>query len=214
MILYAPLIEHALRAWRPARVVRPGSVEHVVATALYRALVDALPLAVRAVTGGVLSSLDDLSQRVSVTVATPLDPVIVLSPSAVADTVTEAATLAHEWCHVAQIAHAGRAQTVVDYLGSGELRAQREADACAAGLWMRYVLTGDLPDEAPTLGDLYHLDAGDAALARAILKSHLATIRAGVCPPIDVCVRLSQWLHATPHEIPADVLARVAKVPA
>lgn len=207
------LVEAALRTWRPARVVRPGSVEHTIATTLYGALVGSLPAPVRAVTGGVLSSLDDLSQRVSVTIATPLDPVIVLSPAAVADPVTEAATLAHEWCHVAQIAHAGRAQSVVDYLGSDELRAQREADAAAAGLWMRYVLTGDLPADAPTLGDLYHLDAGDAAMARAIIASHLATIRAGVCPPLDVCVRLSQWIHATPLDVPDDVRARVAKVP-
>lgn len=213
-MIVAALIESALRAWRPATVVRPGSVEHTIATALYRALVDALPPAVRAVTGGVLSSLDDLSQRVSVTIATPLDPVIVLSASAVSDPVTEAATLAHEWCHVAQIAHAGRAQVVVDYLGSGELRAQREADACAAGLWLRYVLTGSLPDEAPTLGDLYHLDAGDVALARAVIASHLATIRAGACPPLDVCVRLSQWMDSMPASVvPAEVRARVAKVP-
>lgn len=206
------LIETALRAWRPAEVVRPGSPEHTIATALYRALADALPTPVRAVTAGVLSSLDDLSRRVSVTIATPLDPVVILSPAAVSDPVAEAATLAHEWCHVGQIAHAGRVQSAVDYLGSGELRAQREADAAACGLWMRYVLSGELPAEAPTLGDLYHLDAGDAALARSILASHLATIRAGVCPPLDVCVRLSQWLHATPLDVPAEVRARVAKV--
>jgi len=212
-VIAPTLIESVLRAWRPARVVRPGSVEHTIATALYGALVGALPDALRPLASGALSSLEALSQRVTVTIATPLDPVIVMSPAAVSDPVAEAATLAHEWCHVAQIAHAGRTQVVVDYLGSGELRAQREADACAAGLWMRYVLTGELPETAPTLGDLYHLDAGDAALARSILASHLATIRAGVCPPLDVCVRLSQWIHATPLDVPAEVRARVAKVP-
>jgi len=207
VILYAPIIEHALRAWRPARVVRPGSVEHVVATALYRALVAALPPAVRAVTGGVLSSLDDLSQRVSVTVATPLDPVIVLSPSAVADPITEAATLAHEWCHVRQVAD-GRVASIVDY-ASGELRARAEADATACALWLRFVLTGTLPDEAPTLGDLYHLDAGDHELARGVMRSHLATIRAGLVPPLDVCVRLARWLRATPYEMPHAIRGRI-----
>ena len=77
---------------------------------------------------------------------------------------------------------------------------------------MRYVLTGDLPDEAPTLSDLYHLATGDAAMARQIIASHLATIRAGVCPTLDVCVALSQWFHAQ-ADVPADVLARVAVVP-
>ena len=53
------------------------------------------------------------------------------------------ALLAHELTHVVQIEAAGRAQAVADYT-SGELRAQREADAAAAGRWMRYVLTGEI----------------------------------------------------------------------
>jgi len=206
-------IEAALRSWRPALVIRPGDPAHAVALGVYRALVGALPDALRGVAGIVLGSLEERSATVSVTLATPADPVIVLSPAAVADPITEACTLAHEWCHVAQIAHTGRAQTVVDYLGSGELRAQREADAAAAGLWLRYVLTGDLPADAPTLSDLYHLDTGDAALARGVVASHLATIRAGACPPLDVCVRLAQWLMATPLDVPDEVRARVARVP-
>jgi len=205
-------IEAALTAWRPFLVIRPGDPAHVAVVGVYRAIVGVLPEALRGVARIVLGSLEERSASVSVTLATPLDPVVVLSPAAVADDVTHAATLAHEGCHVATIARDGRAQVVVDYLGSGELRAQREADAAAAGLWMRYVLTGALPADAPTLSDLYHLDAGDAAMARAIIASHLATIRAGVCPPLDVCVVLSQWFHAQ-DDIPADVLARVAVVP-
>jgi len=205
-------IEAALTAWRPFTVIRPGDPAHVAIVGLYRALVGVLPAALRGVTSIILGGLEERSATVSVTLATPLDPVVVLSPAAVADDVTHAATLAHEGCHVATIARDGRAQTVVDYLGSGELRAQREADASAAGLWMRYVLTGDLPADAPTLGDLYHLDAGDAAMARAIIAAHLATIRAGVVPNLDVCVVLAKWFHAQ-TDIPADVLARVAEVP-
>lgn len=205
-------IEAALTAWRPFTVIRPGDVAHVAIVGLYRALVGVLPSALRGVTSIILGGLEERSATVSVTLATPLDPVVVLSPAAVADDVTHAATVAHEGCHVATIARDGRAQTVVDYLGSGELRAQREADASAAGLWMRYVLTGALPDDAPTLGDLYHLDAGDAAMARQIIAAHLATIRAGVVPNLDVCVVLAKWFHAQ-TDIPADVLARVAVVP-
>ena len=205
-------IEAALTAWRPFTVIRPGDPAHVAIVGLYRALVGVLPSALRDVTSIILGSLEERSASVSVTLATPLDPVVVLSPAAVADDVTHAATVAHEGCHVATIARDGRAQTVVDYLGSGELRAQREADASAAGLWMRYVLTGDLPAEAPTLADLYHLDAGDAAMARQIIAAHLATIRAGVVPNLDVCVVLAKWFHAQ-TDIPADVLARVAVVP-
>ena len=205
-------IEAALTAWRPFLVIRPGDPAHVAVVGVYRALVGVLPEALRGVAGIVLGSLEERSASVSVTLATPLDPVVVLSPRAVSDPVTTCCVLAHEGCHVGVIARDGRAQVIVDYLGSGELRAQREADAAAAGLWMRYVLTGDLPDDAPTLGDLYHLDAGDSAMARQIIAAHLATIRAGVCPNLDVCVVLARWFHAQ-DDIPADVLARVAVVP-
>ena len=201
-------IEAALQPHYPSTILRPGDVLYTVAVGLYSALAAAQPAPMRAVTSVVLSSLDTLSQRVSVTIGS----VIVLSPAAVADDVTHAATIAHEFVHRSQVERAGIVQATVDYLGSGELRAQREADAAAAGLWMRYVLTGNLPDEAPTLGDLYHLDAGDAAMARQIIAAHLATIRAGVVLNLDVCIVLARWFHAQ-DDIPADVLARVAAVP-
>jgi len=196
-----------LLAWRRATVLRPGDAALVAASGLYRTLSGLLPAGVRAVASPVLDALDERAERTSVTLATPLDPVVVLSPAAIADPITEACTLAHEWCHVRQVAD-GRIASIVDYT-SGELRARAEADATACALWLRYVLTGVLPDEAPTLGDLYHLDEPDHELARGVMRSHLATIRAGLVPPLDVCVRLARWLRATPYEMPADVRARV-----
>lgn len=200
-------IEAALQPHYPSTVLRPGDPLHTAAVTLYAALAAAQPVAMRALTAGVLSSLETLSQRVSVTIGT----VVILSPAAVADDVTHGAALAHEFVHRSQEARSGIIQAAVDYT-SGELRAQREAEACAAGLWMRYVLTGDLPVDAPTLSDLYHLDAGDSAMARAIIAAHLATIRAGVVPNLDVCIVLARWFR-TQTDIPADVLARVAVVP-
>ena len=188
-------IESALQAWRPATVTRPGDFAHFLASSFYRSLVGEVRPEVRAVTSIALGPLEDAAEHVSVTLPTPWSPVIVLSPAAVADAVTECATLAHEWTHVGQLARAGRVQGAVDYT-SGELRAQREADAYAAGLWLRYVLTGALPDAAPALSSLYHLDAGDAALATAIIASHLDTIRAGALPPLDVCVILARHVAA------------------
>jgi len=58
-------------------------------------------------------------------------------------------------------------------------------------MWVRYLLTGDVPDLARELAslssDTYHLDAGDIATARATLESHVDTIRAGCVPPLRVC---------------------------
>jgi hypothetical protein len=36
----------------------------------------------------------------------------------------------------------------------------------------------------------------------------LATIRAGLVPPLDVCVRLARWLSGTPYEMPAEIRGR------
>ena len=204
-------LEVALRSHLPAHVTRPGDTVHTVALGAYRALLGALPASLRAVAAPVLDALDGLAGRVSVTLATPESPVVVLSPAAVIDHVTEAEVLCHEWVHVEQIAAAGRGQSLVDYLGSGELRAQREAAAHAAGLWMRYVITGDLPTVAPTLAGLYHLDAGDSALASGLISSHLATIRAGLVPPVGVCLAVARWLRTA--DVPDDVRARGATVP-
>ena len=208
---WTPALTNALRvhllSWRRATVLRPGDPALAAVAGLYRALTGLLPAAARAVAAPVLDALDERAERTSVTLATPIDPVVILSPAAVADPITEACTLAHEWCHVRQVAD-GRVASIVDYT-SGELRARAEADATACALWLRFVLTGELPVEAPTLGDLYHLDAGDHELARGVMRSHLATIRAGLVPPLDVCVRLARWLRATPYEMPASVRARI-----
>ena len=208
---WTPALTNALRvnllAWRRATVLRPGDPALDAVSGLYRALTGLLPASVRAVASPVLDALDRRADTTSVTLATPLDPVIVLSPAAVADPITEACTLAHEWCHVRQIAD-GRIASIVDYT-EGELRARAEADATACALWLRYVLTGALPEAAPTLGDLYHLDVHDHELARGVMRSHLATIRAGLVPPLDVCVRLARWLRATPYEMPAEIRGRI-----
>lgn len=200
-------IEAALQPHYSATVARPSDPLYVLATGFYRAASDAQPSAMRALTSVALSSIEDLIAHASITFAS----LIVLSPADVADATTECVALAHQFQHRSTAIRDGFLQSVTDYT-SGELRAQREAGASAAGLWLRYVLTGDLPADAPTLGDLYHLDAGDAAMARQIIAAHLATIRAGVVPNLDVCVVLARWFHAQ-TDIPADVLARVAVVP-
>ena len=137
MSLWTPALTAAFEAAvvspRVSLVVRPGDPAHAIVTGAAKALVGALPAVVRPITGAALDPLADVMARVSVTVPVPLlAPVIVLSSVAVADPVSEAATLLHELTHVVQIEAAGRAQAVADYT-SGELRAQREADAAARG---------------------------------------------------------------------------------
>jgi hypothetical protein len=196
-----------------ATVIRPGDPGREVAVLLVRALAGLLPGVARAALSPLLDAVDEHAGRVSVTLPTPLGTVVVLSPAAVADPVTEACTLLHERVHADQVRDAGgTVQAASDYLGSGELRAQREADAAAGGAWLRYVLTGALPAGAK-LSPIYHLSDDEQNLALDLRASHAATIAAGLVPPLRACVDAARWLAASPL-VPDDVRARVPKVPA
>jgi hypothetical protein len=104
---------------------------------------------------------------------------------------TRCEVTAHEMQHAGYIEAEPDGAVIVDYLGSGELRGLREAEAYCVGLWTRYLLTGEAPTldgvRASLASDAYHLDAGDQATAMSTMESHLDTIRAGAVPPLGVC---------------------------
>lgn len=157
-------------------------------------------------------ALRSRAEGVSVTLPTPLGTIVVLSRSASEDAAAYAETVAHECTHAHQIRVTGGAQLAIDYLGSGELRATREGGAYVVGLWVRYLLTGVLPtaeDALASLGSgLYHLDAGELALARGIVESGLATIARGICPPYEVAVESWLWLRQHAPDVIAPELWR------
>lgn len=162
---------------------------------------------------GVGSLLDAASlrdPRVSRCVPTPAGALVLLSEGTATDPATYVEAVAHEVTHAGQIARVGAAQGAIDYLGSGELRADREAQAYVVGLFARYLVTGDLPTEADAMarlgGGLYHLDAGELELARGVVASGLATIAAGLSPPYAVALDVLAWLraHAPEAIVPAE----------
>ena len=207
------LVAHLQSHGHLCDVTRPGDRLHDAVTAARRGLSDLLPATVRPVVESVLGGLDKAAETVSVTLVMPgRRPLVVLSPAAVADAVSEACTTLHEMVHVDQIHRTGPEQTVADYVASTELRAQREADGAGAGRWMRYVLTGELPPDPAPLDDLYRLDADGQAVAIGVLRSHYATIRAGGVPPLVVCVDAARWLCGR-SELPAEIVARIPEVP-
>lgn len=204
--------ERDVIAPRVSLIVRPGDAVHAVITGAARVALGGIPAAARGVVGAALRPVEERLAGVSVTVPTFLPgvlPAMVLSPAAMAGPVACTSTQAHEAVHAGQIVRAGDWQAVADYT-SGELRAQREADAAAAGRVMRHWLTGDGLDAAPLSG-LYCLDAGDAALAVGLLRSHVETARAGLVPPIDVCIAAARWLRSAP-DVPDEIRARVPEV--
>lgn len=147
--------------------------------------------------------LDDAQERVSVTAPLPWGTTILLSRSAVADGPSYFSTGLHELVHVRQIETVGKLQSAADYLGSGELRAMREAEASGLGLWGRYVVTGELPavDDASILrSSLYHLDAANHGFARAVVEGLVASASVGARPPHSVARDALAWLHANAPE--------------
>jgi hypothetical protein len=191
---------------------------------LHRATVvepdDAPAVAVRAILAGVaraVPAVADLADqllvhtdRVSVTLPTPGGSLVILSPAAVADPLRYAMTVAHEIVHAEQRDATGFVQVAVDYVAAPELRAVREADAYAVGLWVAYLLTGIIPTLDNAIASLssstYHLAPEEVELGRGVLLSHLETMAQGLPPPLAVAVEALAWLREyAPAEIAAEV---------
>lgn len=183
----ADTLTRELAARYGATVLAPSDTVPRIVRALLSALSTGLPGA-----GPVVDALLARADHTSVTI--PLlagGCLIVLAPQHVADPLTRCEVVCHEMQHAAVIARDADLDVIVDYLGSGELRGLREAEAYAVGLWTRYLLTGEAPTldgvRASLASDAYHLDAGDQATALSTMESHLDTIRAGAVPPLGVC---------------------------
>lgn len=183
----ADTLTRELAARYRATVVGPDHLAVQIARGLLAALSAAVPGA-----RSIVEAIEARAAHTSVTI--PLlagGCLIVLAPQHVADPLTRCEVVCHEMQHAAVIARDADLDVIVDYLGSGELRGLREAEAYAVGLWTRYLLTGEAPTldgvRASLASDAYHLDAGDQATALSTMESHLDTIRAGAVPPLSVC---------------------------
>jgi len=183
----ADTLTRELAARYRATVVGPDHLAVQIARGLLAALSAAVPGA-----RSIVEAIEARAAHTSVTV--PLlagGCLIVLAPQHTADPLTRCEVVAHEHQHAAYIEAEPDGAVIVDYLGSGELRGLREAEAYCVGLWTRYLLTGETPSlagaSASLASDTYHLDDGDQATARSTLESHLDTILAGAVPPLRVC---------------------------
>lgn len=176
-----------------ATIVAPSDPAAVGARAIIAALAHLSPAL-----DEIAADLETHLERVSVTIPTPMGSLILLSPSAVADPTRYALTAAHECQHAAQREALGWGQTIIDYVGSPELRARAEADAYSVGLYVGFLLTGVLPLASEAMdslaGSTYHLAPEEIELARGVVESHLESMAAGLPPPIAVAVEAHAWL--------------------
>lgn len=114
--------------------------------------------------------------------------VIVYSAAALADPVELIETASHEHEHARVLRADPDLQVAMDYT-SGELRATTEARAYAVGAWARYLVTGVLQTAAEIVSPLAHgymLSAAERAHTVTLVETHLATIRGGLVPPLEV----------------------------
>lgn len=124
--------------------------------------------------------------------------VIVYSAAALADPVELIETVAHEHEHARVLKADPDLQVAMDY-ANGEMRATVEARACAVGAFARYLVTGAWQTADEIVAPLAHgylLSPADREHVAALVASHLATMRAGVVPPLEVCHIVLEILRA------------------
>lgn len=124
--------------------------------------------------------------------------VIVYSAAALADPVELIETVAHEHEHARVLKADPDLQVAMDYT-SGELRATTEARAYAVGAFARYLVTGVLQRAEDIVAPLAHgylLGEAERAHVVALVESHLATMRAGGVPSLEVCHAVLEILRA------------------
>lgn len=146
-----------------------------------------------------LEKLEGKFEHTTVTLPLPWGGSLVVLSKHAKDTAEGFATvIAHEAEHARQIKELGNWRTIVDYLGSTELRAAREASAYSVGMWLEYLLLGRVPvvPVQSISSSTYHLPIEDVELAVNLMKSNLETITHATCPPLSVAQKSYLWLKA------------------
>lgn len=116
--------------------------------------------------------------------------VIVYSAAALADPVETIETATHEHEHARVLKVDPDLQVIVDY-SNAELRATTEARAYACGAFARYLVTGVWQTAEEIVAPLAHgylLSESERAHCVTMVASDLATMRAGIVPPHQLCV--------------------------
>lgn len=191
---FAAHVFSAAGAW----YLDPSSDAVRVASTVLRGLPFLLPSAAPAVTA-LEGAADAITQR-SAVLPGPTGPVVIVGESDRADPARFAEASVSLAARAAAMARAGGVQSVVDYLGSGELRAVHEAVEWSARGFVRHLLTGVAMSPAALATELradvlLPIDDHEATMARGILASTAATVAEGLCPPIAACSAALAWLR-------------------
>lgn len=185
-----------------ARVLEPGDSRVEFGLTIAEGIATLVPGGATVLTD-LRKLIEQATENVSVTVPAPGGTLIIFSKAALANGPTYLATGIHELVHAKQITRVGALQAGIDYLGSGELRAEREAEASGVGLWAHFLVSGDRPnpeDASILRSTLYHLDPPDKNFARGVVTSVLGSADSAALPPFSAAQAMLAWLKKNAPE--------------
>lgn len=162
-----------------------------------------------------LPAAADVLDARSLVLPTPAGPLVIVGAADRADPARFAEAAVGLAVTAAGLMKVGEVQSIKDYLGSGELRAVREAHVRAARGFVRYLLTGAAPTVDGLVAELVAdalLPIGDdeVKLARGSLASAVASIvEENLAPPVRAALDALAWLR---QHAPEAIVAEPFKV--
>jgi len=150
--------------------------------------------------GAAVSQVIDAVTARSATVPGPTGPLVVLGAGDV-DPVQHAVSSVEQAVLANLMVRVGQVQSLVDLLGSGELRAARLGSVAVAGAFVRFLFDGVLPTaegivaRARELAAPLGIDGVDAKLLSAIATAYIEEMIDGERPNITAAGVALKWLR-------------------
>ncbi len=151
--------------------------------------------------GGMVDQIVAKAVDKSFTVPGPTGPIVVIGKHDAAQPLSMVEAAVSQAVEAHSINSEGAIQSMVDKLGSEELRAVRDCHKMSAMIFVRYLLTGNLPTLEDAVSDvqvraLVHYSEDYSKMIKGMLASTLFTISLGGTPPVASAKIAHDWLRA------------------
>lgn len=151
--------------------------------------------------GGMVDQIINKAADKSFTVPGPNGPIVVIGKYDAAQPLSMVEAAVSQAVEAHAINSEGAIQSMVNKLGSEELRAVRDCHKMSAMIFVRYLLTGNLPtlDDAVStvqVGALSHYSDDYSKMIKGMIASTLFTISLGGTPPVASAKVAHDWLRA------------------
>lgn len=149
--------------------------------------------------GHLVDTIVEKAAETTFTVPGPTGPIVVIGKHDAAQPLSMVEAAVAQAVEAHSINSDGAIQSMVDKLGSEELRAVRDCHKMSAMIFVRYLLTGQLPKLEDAVSDVQaraalHYSDAYANMIKGMLASTLFTISLGGTPPIASAKVAHDWL--------------------